>query len=223
MEKSKRKKLSKNKKATSSKIRNNLRKSSAEETFEIANEVFLAHSNGGYFSFLLNLLRRTSSYKTYSKVNAFFRPFIFLMRFFRILFISVAWIQASALLLIAAAAALVILPIVLLFGFVFALITRINLKYVKIKIEPYINNKDVVVFFRCRNFSRFFFENLLFFAENYTVLVVIPYPVRFFKRKNKLFLNSEIFSKNVIVMYEHCYFSIRKGLLKKAKRLMLVF
>ena len=219
----KRENQNKNKRTSSLKRENVPRKNSAEEMFEVTSEVFLAHSNGGYFSFLLNLLRRTSSYKTYSKVNAFFRPFIFLMRFFRILFISVAWIQASALLLIAAAAALVILPIVLLFGFVFALITRINLKYVKIKIEPYINNKDVVVFFRCRNFSRFFFENLLFFAENYTVLVVIPYPVRFFKRKNKLFLNSEIFSKNVIVMYEHCYFSIRKGLLEQAKHLTLVF
>ena len=202
---------------------NDGQKTSAERCFETSYNIFSAHNNGGYFSFLLNALRRTSSYKTYSKVNAFFKPFIFIMRFFRILFISVAWIQASALLLIAAAAVLVILPILLLLLFIAILITRINLKYKKVKMAPYINEKEVVIFFREQDFSRFFFENVSALAENYTVLVVIPYPVRILNKKNMFFLNSEIISKNIIVMYEHCYFSIRKSLLKQAKQLMLVF
>lgn len=198
-------------------------KKTAERLFEASYNVFFAHSNGGYASFLLNALRRTSPYKTYSKVNAFFKPFMFIMRFFRILFVSVAWIQASALLLIATAAVLVILPIVLLLLFIVVLITYINLKYKRVKIEPYINEKEVIVFFREQDFSRFFFENILALSESYTVLIVIPYPVRICNNKNRFFLNSEFLSKNIIVMYEHCYFSIKKRILGKAKRLTFVF
>lgn len=223
MGKNKRAKQNKKEKETPKENRKNAPKSSAELIFEASLENVQAHGEGGYFAFLLNAIRRTSPYKRYSKVNDFFKPFIFIMRFFRILFVSVAWIQASALLLIAAVAALVILPILLFFLFIIALIIRINLKYKKAEMNPCINNKDVVVFFRGRDFSRFFFENVCDFAKKYTVVIVVSCPIRDLKRKNMLFLNFEIISENIVVMHEHCYFSIRKRLLKQAKRLIYVF
>ena len=223
MGKNKRAKQNKKEKETPKENRKNAPKSSAELIFETSLENVQAHGEGGYFAFLLNAIRRTSPYKRYSKVNDFFKPFIFIMRFFRILFVSVAWIQASALLLIAAAVALVILPILLFFLFIIALIIRINLKYKKAEIKPYINNKDIIVFFRGRDLSRFFFRNISDFAKNYTVIIVIPYPIKIMGIKNILFLNTKVLSENIIVMHEHCYFSIRKRLLKQAKRLIYVF
>jgi hypothetical protein len=70
---------------------------------------------------------------------------------------------------------------------------------------------------------RFFFENISELAENYTILVIIPYPVRIIKNKTEIFLNSKFLSQNIIIMREHCYFAIRNNLLRKAKRLLLVF
>ena len=198
-------------------------KNSAEFHFEASYDAFLAHNREGYFSFLLNTARRTASYKTYSKMNDFFKPFIYVMRFFRILFLSVAWIQASALLLIAAAAALVVLPIFILLLFIIILVTRINLKYKKVEIEPHINDKDIIVFFRGRDFSPFFFKSACELAKNYTVLIVVPYSARIFKSKGMFFLNIKNISEGVIIMYEHCYFSMKNKLLKNARQLFLVF
>ena len=206
-----------------SKNENVANKNSAERLFEISHNVFRSHVEGGYFSFLLNSVKRTHSYKKYSELNSFFKPFVLIMRFFRVLFVAVAWIQASALLLVAVAVALVILPLLLLLIFIIALIARINLKYIKVKIAPRIDGKKVVIFFRERDFSCFFFENISELAENYTILVIIPYPIRIIKNKTKIFLNSEFLSQNIIIMREHCYFAIRNNLLKKAKRLLLVF
>lgn len=195
----------------------------AKELLARQSESFIQHEAKNYFSFLIKVLKKSDSYRVYERFNLRLKPFLFIFRILRVLFIAIAWIQASALLLILLLIALIIFPIALMLLFVFALFSRINAKYKNVKISRLIENKKVLIFFRSKDFSRFFCEHIKELSKNYTVIVVVPRRLKVFRGKNSFFFNCEIISDNIIVSYEHYFFCIRKRILSKSASLYYIY
>lgn len=195
----------------------------ADELLVRQSESFIQHEAKNYFSFLIRVLRKSDSYRAYEKFNSRLKPFFFIYRILKVLFIAIAWIQASAMLLILLLIALIIFPVALMLLFILAFFARINAKYENVKISRLIENKRVLVFFRRQGFSRFFCEHLKELSKSYTVIVIIPRPIKIFEEKRPLFLNCEKAGDNIIVLYEHYFFEVRRKFLSKSTSVFYVY
>ena len=202
-------------------------KSESAPNISMASKDVFLHEQKNYFSYLVRIAKSSNRYKIYKKVAQYFRPFRIFVRVLRWVFIAFAWIQASAVLIVALALFLSVAPVIAIGALIFGITVRIDASF-KYKIDRrMIDKRKVIVLFRNERWSAHFFSSAIQFSQEYVVLIVGNWFAlrqelcRFDKKQ--VFLNRAVLGSGILTVTEHYFLFLNKSVLVEAERVFFVY
>jgi hypothetical protein len=188
-----------------------------DETFAYQSVIHRLMTSGSYFSYLSSYIRTSSPYRVWSRLLIYSRRFSFFSTLLRMSARVVAFVEASAVLLLIASAAVILIPVLLFLTLLTVLLTLLEGRKMIGEITAAAQGQRVYVFFpagkKQLSPNSFYYGNLLSLADNpkNTVIAVSP---SLFTGGPEIFLSARKKSPRLYITRRHFFFRLR-GVLRR--------
>ena len=182
-------------------------------------------SKKSYSAYLVGLITNTSIFKLYGKILGYARKYSFITTTLKIFSFIFAFLQTSAVFIIAASFFLVSLPLTFLVGYAAILLTVFGKKRAKKKVRSAICGKKITVLFPQK--GRALAEDSFFSGMARDIcrrtggvaIVVSPYffSTRGISKNKKMFLSMRDEGGGVLLVRRHFFFSLKRNVLKNRR------
>lgn len=174
------------------------------------------HEARTYFGFLAEHFRRGTPYALYRRIRAFVYPAILIGRIFRIASYVFLVIRASAVLILTVTVLAVLLPPLLLWLLVTALLALHDRLACDRRFAHLIDGRRVLVFLACEA-GGFADRAAAGLAQNYTVLLVSDFPSDYLGgARLPTFSAARLRGDGALILREHYYFHLRRRIADRA-------
>ena len=194
-------------------------------TFERQSAGARLFSKKSYSAYLVGLIANTSVFKLYRKFLDYLRKYSFITTTLKIVSFIFAFLETSAVFILAASFFVVSLPLTFLVGYAALLLTLFGKRRAKMKVKEAIEGKSVTILFPQR--GRALTEDSFFSGMTRDIcrrtggvaIVVSPYfySTRGISKSNKLFLSMRDEGDGVLLVRRHFFFSLKRKILKEKR------
>ncbi len=185
------------------------------ETFTYQSTVHRLMTSGSYFSYLSSFIRISSPYRVWSRLLIYSRRFSFFSTLLRLSARVVAFVEASAVLLLITSAAIVLIPVLLFLTLITVLVTLLEGRKMIGEITAAAEGRRVYVFFpsgkKQLKHDSFYYGNMESLADNQknTVIAVSP---SLLSDGSKMFLSARKKGPRLFLTRRHFFFRLRSVL-----------